>query len=334
MEEFQLPGMVGKSKALADLAETVRLVAEDTSSTVLIMGESGTGKELIAKAVHHLSPRSEMNCVAVNCAAIPDELLESELFGYTKGAFTGANSSRDGRFKFADGGTMFLDEIGDMKPNLQTKLLRVMQEKEFNPIGKMEPVKVDVRIVAATHQNLEEAVENGLFREDLYYRLSVIPLEIPPLRKRADDVPLLLSHFSEKFNEDKGRSFEGFKQCAIDALCEYQWPGNVRELENLVQRLVILHRKGQVTAEDLPAKYLRHNHRCGCLKEGQRSALMDEISSLIGDTGEIMLPDDFGEEDRVLLSALMRAEANPTEAIKTLKDSLTNLIGRFQPSRS
>ncbi len=239
------------------LFDLIGKLAEDDQSTVLIQGESGTGKELVAKAIHAHSPRSKKNFVPVNCAAIPDDLLESELFGYTKGAFTGANTAKTGRIEYADGGTLFLDEIGDMKPVLQAKLLRVLQEREFEPVGGLKPIPVDVRIVAATHRNLEQLVNDGQFREDLYYRLCVIPVSIPPLRERREDIPVLLEHFIKTIGKNRKKPLKGFDRTALEALMNYHWRGNVRELENLVQHMTILHGGEIVSLADLPDKYRR-----------------------------------------------------------------------------
>jgi len=210
---------------------------------------------LVAKAIHTHSKRNNKHFVPVNCAAIPDDLLESELFGYTKGAFTGANQNKKGRIEYADGGTLFLDEIGDMKPSLQAKLLRVLQEKEFEPVGGLKACPVDTRIVAATHCDLEQLVSEGKFREDLYYRLSVIPLSIPPLKERRDDIPLLLEAFIQTYSTKRGREPLRFEPIAITALMSYEWRGNVRELENLVQHMSILFSGKDVGLEDLPEKF-------------------------------------------------------------------------------
>jgi len=239
------------------LFKLIGKLAEDDVSTVLIQGESGTGKELVAKAIHTLSPRNVHHFVPVNCAAIPDDLLESELFGYTKGAFTGATGSKVGRIEYAHGGSLFLDEIGDMKPVLQAKLLRVLQEREFEPVGGLKPIPVDVRVIAATHCNLEQMVAEGRFREDLYYRLNVIPLSIPPLRERSEDIPLLVDYFVHVIGKNKKNPLLGFDQAALQALAGFAWRGNVRELENLVQHMTILHGGSMVGYHDLPEKY-RH----------------------------------------------------------------------------
>jgi DNA-binding NtrC family response regulator len=248
---YQFENIVGTSAALRRALEMVGKVA-DTDSTVLVTGESGTGKELFARALHYNSRRADRLLVTVNCGAIPEELLESELFGHVRGAFTNAVSHRQGRFALAHGGTIFLDEIGDMSPNLQVKLLRVLQERTFEPVGSSKSISVDVRVVAATNQDLTTAIREKRFREDLYYRLNVIPIEVPPLRERRDDVPLLLRHFLETMNAEKGRAVKGFSQAALERLLAHDWPGNVRELENLVERLVILRGEGEVAAEDLP----------------------------------------------------------------------------------
>jgi DNA-binding NtrC family response regulator len=249
-----LINIIGESEKMLSLFELIEKVAE-SDSTVLIQGESGTGKELVAKAIHELSERKNRNFVPVNCGAIPDELLESELFGHVKGSFTGATATRIGRFEMADRGTLFLDEIGDMKPNLQVKLLRVLQNRELEPVGATRSKKIDVRIIAATHQNLENLVEEKNFREDLFYRLSVIPIVIPPLRERKEDIPLLIKNFVDKFNKEKRRNVTGFDNDAIEALCNHSWPGNVRELENLVERMIIIKGSGEISIQDLPEKY-------------------------------------------------------------------------------
>ena len=253
-----MSGFIGKSPAMNELFEIIRRVAEDDYSTVLIRGESGTGKELVAKAIHAKSSRRKHNFVPVNCAAIPDELLESELFGHLKGSFTGAGQTKIGRIQYADNGTLFLDEIGDMKPNLQAKLLRVIQEREFEPVGSLKATPVNTRIVAATHCDLEELVQEGRFREDLYYRLSVIPLEVPPLRARPDDITLLLEDFVERYSTRRGRDKIVFSPEALEILFNHQWRGNVRELENLVQHMSILYSGKRIYPHHLPSKFTTH----------------------------------------------------------------------------
>ncbi len=243
--------IIGKSPSLGRTLSIVEKIA-DTESTVLITGESGTGKELVARALHYNSRRADRMLVTVNCGAIPEELLESELFGHVKGAFTNAVSHREGRFTLAHGGTIFLDEIGDMSPNLQVKLLRVLQERTFEPVGSSKTVKVDVRVIAATHQDLPALIEQGRFREDLYYRLNVLPVEVPALRDRIEDLPLLIHHFLDLARQERGSRIHGVSDEAMERLMEYHWPGNVRELENLTERLTILVGVGEIELDDLP----------------------------------------------------------------------------------
>jgi DNA-binding NtrC family response regulator len=246
--------LVGKSRRMQALRDLIQTVAA-SSSTVLIRGESGTGKELIAQALHHLSPRARKPLIPVNCGAIPEDLLESELFGHVRGSFTGAISDRPGRFVLANGGTIFLDEIGDMSPKLQVKVLRVLQEQELEPVGGAEIIRVDVRVVAATNVDLEHAVETRRFREDLYYRLNVIPIEAPPLREHIEDLPHLARHFLKAFNKRQPRHVEDFSSEVLEVLKRYPWPGNVRELENLVERMTILARGAVVEMDDLPERF-------------------------------------------------------------------------------
>jgi len=235
--------VVGDSAAVASVLEKIKRVAP-TDANVLIEGETGTGKELIARAVHNLSSRRGQSFVRLNCAAIPQDLLESELFGHEKGAFTGAISQRIGRFELADKGTLFLDEVGDMPPALQPKLLRVLQEQEFERLGGTRTHRVDVRLVAATNRNLLEMMERGEFREDLYYRLNVFPVLLPPLRERREDIPALVEHFVEVFGRRMGRQIEHIPQQMMSAFSSYEWPGNIRELQNLIERAVILSKDG------------------------------------------------------------------------------------------
>ncbi|MBW2270107.1 MAG: sigma-54-dependent Fis family transcriptional regulator [Deltaproteobacteria bacterium] len=248
--KYGFDNIIGTSTALRRVLDMVAKVAE-TESTVLITGESGTGKELIARAVHFNSHRSERMFVTVNCGAIPEELLESELFGHVKGAFTNAVSHREGRFSVADGGTLFLDEIGDMSPNLQVKLLRVLQDRTFEPVGSSTTQRVDVRVVAATNQDLEVAIREKRFREDLFYRLNVIPVEMPPLRERREDISLLVQHFLEK-GAAEGAKTVSFEEATLRRMAAYDWPGNVRELENVVERLAILCGDHPIGEHDLP----------------------------------------------------------------------------------
>jgi len=250
-KKYRFRNIVGDSEKMQKVFETVEKVA-DSDSTVLILGESGTGKELIAKAIHYNSYRREGPFVPVNCAAIPDELLESELFGHERGAFTHAIRTRIGRFELANGGTLFLDEIGDMNPNLQSKLLRVLQERQFERIGGIKTIKTDIRVVAATHEDLRKAVQQKKFREDLFYRLNVIPIRIPPLREHRSDIPLLVHHFLEQFSRSKKKKIAGITNEAVQRMKDYDWPGNVRELENMIERIIILSSNEMIDVADLP----------------------------------------------------------------------------------
>ncbi|MGC9324323.1 MAG: sigma-54-dependent transcriptional regulator, partial [Desulfomonilia bacterium] len=252
---YKFENIVGSSEKMQKVFAMIDKVAA-TDSTVLILGESGTGKELVARALHYNSPRSQNPFVPVNCGAIPEELLESELFGHEKGAFTGAFRTRIGRFELAHGGSIFLDEISEMSPNLQVKLLRVIQEREFERVGAAKSIKADVRIIAATNKVLEEEVAAGRFREDLYYRLNVIPIHLPPLRERSDDIPLLIKHFLKKYNHAEASQKSVFSKKALSVLTHYRWPGNVRELENLVERMVVLSDGPEIDMGDLPERIL------------------------------------------------------------------------------
>jgi transcriptional regulator with GAF, ATPase, and Fis domain len=247
--EHNFEEIIGRSNALKKVLHQVEQVAS-TDATVLILGETGTGKELIARAIHNLSPRKDRALVKVNCAALPASLIESELFGHEKGAFTGAVSQRSGRFELADGGTIFLDEIGDLPLELQAKLLRVLQEGAFERLGGSRTIRVNVRVIAATNRDLEKAVQAGEFRMDLYYRLNVFPLSLPPLRERKKDIPLLVKHFVQKYSAKLGKKIETTPQKGMEALQAYSWPGNVRELENVIERAVILTRGSTIELDE------------------------------------------------------------------------------------
>jgi two-component system nitrogen regulation response regulator NtrX len=243
--------MVGESVTMRALRKQIAVVAP-TEGRVLIYGESGTGKELVARALHAQSRRVAAPFVEVNSAAIPHELVESELFGHVKGAFTGATAAKKGKFELADGATLFLDEVSDMSPGVQAKVLRVLEEQRFEPVGSNSPVSVDVRVIAATNKRLEDEIERGSFRSDLFFRLNVIPFEIPPLRERAEDVPLLIEHFNQRFSQAYGRKPKTFDSKAVEAMQNHSWPGNVRELKNTVERVVIMHANQRVKPNDLP----------------------------------------------------------------------------------
>src|SRR4029079_12195115 len=237
-EQFDHYGIVGKSRAMEEVIQRAELVAK-TKSTVLITGETGTGKELVARAIHDRSAQREMPLIKVNCAAIPETLLESELFGHVRGAFTGATTTKKGKFALADGGSLFLDEIGTMSPALQAKLLRGLQEREVEPLGSERTEKIDVRVIAATNRDVRQMVADGKFQEDLFYRLNVIPIDIPPLRERRDDIPALVDHFVKKHAQRTGRRIERMDEGVAAGLQPYDWPGNVRELENTIERAVV-----------------------------------------------------------------------------------------------
>lgn len=249
--KYGVENIIGHSPEMQEVFDTVRQVAA-SRATVLIQGESGTGKELVAKAIHQLSSRKNAAFVPVHCAALSTTLLESELFGHEKGAFTGAAERRRGRFELADGGTLFLDEIGEIDPNVQVKILRALEERNFERVGGQETVEVDTRLVAATNRDLKKMVAEGDFREDLFYRLYVVVITLPPLRERTGDIPLLLKHFLDEFNRENGRDIEGFSADAMDLLASYRWPGNVRELRNVVEQTVVLARAGRIGVRDLP----------------------------------------------------------------------------------
>ena len=338
-------GIIGNCPQMRQLFDLIKKLADDDLSTVLIQGESGTGKELVAKAIHAHSPRVKNNFVPVNCAAIPDELLENELFGHTKGAFTGAANAKIGRIEYADGGSLFLDEIGDMKPVLQAKLLRVLQEREFEPVGGLKPVPVDVRVIAATHCNLEQMVEEGRFREDLYYRLSVIPLTIPPLRERKEDLPLLINHFITNIGKKRSKPLQGFDQQAMQALYACNWRGNVRELENLVQHMTVLYGGSTVRLADLPEKYQSGSGdqelQSPCINKPFNQPPGPEQLSLFSapaPAGEEIWSDegvDFKAlvndfETQLILQALKMTKGNKKEAARILNLKRTTLLEKIK----
>lgn len=255
---FRIDRLVGKSKRMQELYDMIETIGP-SDATVLITGESGTGKELVAQAIHNLSPRAGAPFVEVNCAAIPEELIESELFGHRKGSFTGASEDKTGKFQKADGGTLFLDEVGDMSLKTQAKVLRALEEQRFEPVGANHTIQVDVRVVAATNKNLQVEIERGNFREDLFYRLNVVPFYVPPLRDRIEDVPLLAEHFLNEFTHSYGRKRKELTPEAMQVLREYHWPGNVRELKNLMERIVIMNPQVRIDARHLPPLAPRKN---------------------------------------------------------------------------
>jgi two-component system response regulator AtoC len=306
-----LHGLVGRSRAMSELAKLVRKVA-GYPTTVLVTGESGAGKELIAKNIHRLSDRSQRPFVAVNCGAIPENLLESELFGHVRGAFTGAVRERQGLFEQADGGTLLLDEIGELPVGLQVKLLRVLQEQVIRRVGGSKDVSVDVRVVAATARKLQDEVVQGTFRDDLYYRLNVVHLQVPPLRERAEDVPLLVDHFIARLNERFGKSVRGVEPDAARALLRYPWPGNVRQLENVVERAVLLAEGPELSVNDLPHELL--DTRTPVLAEEELS-IKQRVAAL---------------ERDLIAKALERTAGNRSQAARLLEISYKALVYKIR----
>lgn len=317
-KKYKFDQIIGNSEPIQGVLRLIERVAE-SDSTVLVTGESGTGKELIARAIHYNSTRAQNAFIPINCGAIPAELLESELFGHVKGAFTGAIANRIGRFEMADGGTIFLDEIGDLEPSLQVKLLRALQERSFEPVGSTKTVSVNVRVIAATNINLENAVENGRFREDLYYRLNVIPLVVPALRERRADIPLLLNHFMAIFNKSKERGLTGINSDALECLVNYSWPGNIRELENLVERMTILKGQGIVDMSDIPPKY-----------QINRSLKTNAESLDIPDAGMDFNTAVDNYENSLILRALEKTGWNRNQAAALLRLNRTTLVEKIK----
>ncbi|RCK73349.1 MAG: Response regulator of zinc sigma-54-dependent two-component system [Ignavibacteriae bacterium] len=309
IERLTFPGIVSQSAAMENVLNTASRVARSKAS-VLIRGESGTGKELIAKAIHFNSQRKEKPFIAVNCAALNENLLESELFGHEKGAFTGADKQRRGRFELADGGTIFLDEIGDIPLATQVKLLRVLQEQQFERVGGSETIKVDVRIIAATNRNLEDLIKAGTFREDLYYRLNVVTIDIPPLRNRREDIPALLEYFLKKFASEQKRDNIAFSKEAWELLLRYNYPGNIRELENIVQRAVILSRQNLITTNELPQVVKEFQKEGDLQKPEMLTSLPAQVEKL---------------EKELIFEALRLTNGNQSKAAEMLGISERNL---------
>ncbi len=308
--------IVGQHPSMQQLHRLVAQVAR-TTATVLVTGESGTGKELVARAIHRQGPRRDKPFVAVNPAAIPETLIESELFGHEKGAFTGAHQRKLGRFELAQGGTLFLDEIGTLRAELQAKLLRVLQEREIERVGGTRSIKIDVRVIAATNADLKDAVRRGVFREDLYYRLNVVPVEVPPLRERAEDVPLLVGHFIRRYARAFNKGIDRLSPEALAALQEYRWPGNVRELQNVIERSVVLSEGPVIQLNDLPLDVLLPEHRRK-VREADRLPLKSAT-------------EDF--ERQIVLRVLERVKGNQSEAARILglhRNSLKRMLERWQ----
>ncbi len=318
-DQYRLEQLVGVSEPMQQVMEFVQKVA-DSDSTVMIQGESGTGKELVARMLHFNSLRRDRPLVPVNCGAIPENLLESELFGHEKGAFTGATHARMGRFELAHGGTIFLDEIGELSLPLQVKLLRVLQEREFERVGGNRTIHVDVRIIAATNQDLEAMVEEKRFRQDLFYRLNVIPIVIPPLRERRTDIPLLIDHFLARFNQNKHTEVVGLDEEALRLLTEYDWPGNIRELENMMERLVVLKKHGILSFEDLPQKI------------GRRSIIpeLKEQFIRLSEDGIHLSREVEQYEKHLIMEALKKANGVTSRAAQLLHLNRTTLVEKLK----
>jgi len=303
--------IVSQDGMMIEIFQLIKKVAY-TSTNVLITGESGTGKELIARSIHRQGNRKNGPFVAINCAAIPSELMESEMFGHEKGAFTGAHTRTIGKFEHANGGTLFLDEISALRSDLQAKLLRVLQEREIERIGSNKPIRVDIRVIAATNTNLEDAVARGKFRQDLYFRLNVVPVSIPPLRDRKEDIPLLANHFLNKFNTAFNKRIPGFTERALEVLSRYHWPGNIRELENLIERIVVLcTTEESIDIKSIPIEVLINSDHEPDESDYQKSGL-------------IKIREEF--EKRILLNVLDAVQGNQTEAAKILKINRNTLL--------
>ena len=313
IQHYTFEHIHGISEPVRQVLDLVRKVA-GTDSTILLLGESGTGKELIARAIHYNSKRADRILVPVNCSALPAELLESELFGHVRGAYTGAHVERSGRFETANRGTIFLDEIGELSPPLQAKLLRVLQDQSFMPVGGTKSVNVDVRVIAATNKDLDQEIAAGRFRQDLYFRLNVIPIHLPPLRSRMDDVPVLAEHFLRKWNRKTGRDLPGFRPEAMEAMMRYSWPGNVRELENLVERLVVLKSEGWFEKSDLP-KAMQ-----------ERGAIRITAGVDFGSDGIDFQEATAALQDHLIAHAMALAKGNKSRAAALLGLKRTTLI--------
>jgi len=319
-KKYSFTEIIGASGKMLEVFEMIKKVTS-TDVTVLIQGESGTGKELVSRAIHFNSPRKTGPFVKINCAAIPDGVLESELFGHEKGAFTDASSKKIGRFGAANNGTIFLDEIGDMSLATQAKVLRVLQEKEFVPVGATESIKVDVRIIAATNKDLFRSVKEGEFREDLFYRINVVSIKLPPLRQRREDIPLLFEHFMHKFNTEFNKSIKHISLEALELLMKYSWPGNIRELENVLQRAIILSEKDIIAHEDLPffIQFLNTEVKLETEKVDFSKSLLETVKDVADDV-----------EKQLIIKALKKTNWNRTEAAKLLKISRKSLFNKMK----
>jgi len=306
-DDIERTGIIGASKSILNIFDAIKRVAP-TTTTILINGETGTGKELVAEAIHRNSPRKNNPLIKINCAAIAETLMESELFGYEKGAFTGAAISKPGKFELAHKGTLFLDEVGEIPRDMQVKLLRVLQEQEFERVGGIKTIKVDVRFIAATNRNLQQSVQDGKFREDLYYRLNVFPVNVPPLRDRIDDILPLVDYFIEKFNKKLDLAITGVDQAVGELLLKHSWPGNIRELENLIERMMLMARSTMITADEIPPEF--------------KAALAQDLAAGADDDKkpfkDFMRTHMEDVEKQMIVRCLEEAEGNVTKAAKQL----------------
>jgi len=315
--EYMFHDIIGQSETMREVFRQVRQIA-GCESTIFIHGETGTGKNMIARAIHLNSTRKNKSFISVNCGAIPENLLESELFGHVRGAFTGATSSRQGKFELADGGTIFLDEIGDMSSDLQVKVLRILEDREFEPVGGCITKKADVRIIAATHRDLDDLVQKGAFREDLFYRIYVVPIHLPPLRDRKSDISLLVNYFLCRFNEKNGRNVECFSPEAQEQLMGHDWKGNIRELKNLVERMVVTKGRGRIGREDLPKKLQSKIEKIAT----QRIVISEDGIDLNSEVTEF--------EKALILKSLERSKWVKTRAAKLLHLNRTTLVEKIK----
>lgn len=313
-QQTSFNNIIARSPKMLEIFDTIRKIA-DYKTTVLITGESGSGKELIARAIHFNSPRANKPFIAINCSAIPETLLESELFGYVKGAFTGANKDKKGLFEEASGGTLFLDEVGDLPVPLQVKLLRAIQEEEIRRVGSSQNIKIDVRLITATLKNLGEEIKRGTFREDLYYRLNVLPIHIPPLRDRKEDIPILVDHFIKRFNQEMGKSVEKVSTDCLQSLTDYSWPGNVRELENTIERAMVLENSNILSAENLP-DVIKNQEVNPALKAAANELSIKKMMTIM--------------EQELIKKALEKTNGNRTWAAKLLEISHRALLYKIK----
>lgn len=313
-QQTSFNNIIARSPRMLEIFDTIRKIA-DYKTTVLITGESGSGKELIARAIHFNSPRANKPFVAINCSAIPDTLLESELFGYVKGAFTGAAKDKKGLFEEADGGTLFLDEVGDLPVPLQVKLLRAIQEEEIRRVGASQSIKIDVRLITATLKDLSQEIKKGTFREDLYYRLNVLPIHLPALKERKEDIPLLVEHFTKRFNEEMDKAIEGASPECLQAMSDYSWPGNVRELENTIERAMVLETSNLLTAEHLPDS-IKNQEVNPAIKAAANELSIKKMMTIM--------------EQELIKKALEKTNGNRTWAAKLLEISHRALLYKIK----